>query len=125
MLKLSESVSHVDNGGFEPEVDEVDEENERSDRIEFALDLGVVSLSQFVEASGCKCASIGASRHVLHNRRCRSCNHALFGGLITQLRQVTVPHLRHGATRSRAQGPILLDIPSDEDRCRNWFRPGR
>ena len=89
------------------EEDEEDEEDwllvERVLRVELAEERGGVSIDSFLGQVGTRWTSRGASRHEAHNLRYRSFKQRSEGGLAAQLRQTMVPHLRHGATRSRAQ----------------------
>ena len=77
---------------------------ERALRVELADERGGgVSVVSFSSCPGRRCASSGASRHDPHSRRYLSFRQRSDGGFAAQLRQTTVPHLRHSATRSRAQ----------------------
>jgi hypothetical protein len=97
----------VNGRGFEERMDEEDEDDwllvDRELRVELAEERGGVSVVSFSGRAGTRWTPRGASRHEAHRRRYRSFKQRSEGGFAAQFLQTMVPHLRHGATRSRAQ----------------------
>lgn len=67
-----------------------------------------------VSPSGTWCRISGASEHDSHSLRMRPGRRLLLGGFSMQFLHTLMPHLRQGATRSRAHLDVLPLNPSDD-----------
>jgi len=56
----------------------------------------------------------GAAKHESHSLRIRPGKNLLLGGFSMQFLHTTVPHFRHGATKSRAHLDVFPLKPSDD-----------